>query len=434
MSVTSQPVPSASRIRSWFRALTTYDVFPEFSAKVRRLFYNPLGVLAMSALTALVFGLFLHRQGFVLFGGISAVIALGIAWPWINLRGLQGSISFERARACEGESVEACLSLRNRLVWSVWGLAVRSGFIQPTHEGDDTVVVSIASAPRRRTLRCKWKFLPTCRGIYPLTVPRLTTGFPFGLWRHKKALTVETSLIVWPKTFPVGPVPLMSGDQQVEGNVARNKVGSNGDVLGVRPYRRGDSPRRIHWAQTARHDRLIVCELQSNARPVIQIVLDADARIHAGKGPDGSREWAIRIVASLAKGWLEAGAQVGVIWHGHAIRPSSGQQHLLHILDSLAMLPNVAGSDLASILAGPACRDFREGLQVIVTTDTGLAALGRFRSEKDQHRFVILKSAAFGTLSNASVDLPLSPWLLIESVDQIATLLRCGWREAQHGS
>ena len=273
----------ARQILGRLRDLASIDAFPEFSAKVRRLFYNPMGVLILAAFAALMCGLFLHPQGFVLFGGISAVLLLGIAWPWLCLRGMNGSISFEQSRACEGERVEVRLTLRNSLPWSAWGLAVRDGFATNTAPKDDaTPVASIASAPRRRTIRCRWYVVLPCRGVYPLVPPRLTTGFPFGLWEKSRAVTTESPLIVWPRTFPVGPVPFVSGDQQVDGNVSRNKVGSNGDVLGVRPYRRGDSPRRIHWGQSARHDRLIVCELQSNARPVIQLVLDAHPSIHAG--------------------------------------------------------------------------------------------------------------------------------------------------------
>ncbi len=244
-------------------------------------------------------------------------------------------------------------------------------------------VASIATAPRRRTARCRWNFVPACRGVFPLATPCLTTAFPFGLWENSRRLTVERPLLVWPRTFPVGPVPLVSGDQQVEGNVSRNKVGSNGDVLGVRPYRRGDSPRRIHWGQSARHDRLIVCELQSNARPVIQLVLDADPRVHSD-GPDGSREWAIRIVASLARGWLEAGAMVGAVWNGQAIPATSGTGQLHRLLDSLARLPDDSEVPLAETLVSPACRGFRDGLQVIVTTDVALAGVKRPGSGDDQ--------------------------------------------------
>ncbi len=261
-------VPSSSSpFRERLRSLATHDFFPEISAKVRRLLCNPLGVLLLAGMASMFCGLFLHPQGFVLCGGVLVVVALGVIWPWLSLRRLIGSIAFDRSRATEGEAVGVRLTLRNRLPWSAWGLAVKDGFGESAGP-----IAGIASAPRRRTGLCRWDFTPTHRGVYPLTPPRLTTGFPFGLWENSRQLTVEKSLVVWPRTYPVGPIPPVSGDRQVEGNVSRSMVGTQGDVLGVRSYRRGDSPRRIHWGQSARHDRLIVCELESNSRPVIQLV------------------------------------------------------------------------------------------------------------------------------------------------------------------
>ncbi len=425
--------------RAWLREITTYDVFPVFSARVRRLLYNPLGVLLLTALAALLCGLFLHPRGLVLCGGIVAVVVLGVAWPWWSLRWLSGTIAFARTRTTEGEEVEVRLTLRNRLPWSAWGLSVRDGFARHGEQGESAPpVATIASTPGRCTASCRWSFVPGCRGVYPLSPPRLTTGFPFGLWENQRQVRVETPLLVWPRTFAVGPVPLVSGDQQVEGNVSRKKVGSNGDVLGVRPYRRGDSPRRIHWGQSARHDRLIVCELQSNARPVIQLILDADPRVHAGTGPDGSREWAIRIAASLAKGWLEAGAQVGGAWSGQVIAPVSGQQQLVRLLDGLAQLPDTPGPTLIETLAHPACRGFQDGLQVIVTTDRVLADTGLSPSADEQQRWVILQTAAFrgptDSLPAPGDHLPVRPWLWIDAVERIPLLLRGAWKEAQHGS
>ena len=420
-----------SRLRSWVRAFATYDFSPQFSAKVRRLVCHPLGVLTLAALASLLCGLFLHSQGFVLCGGVLAVVTLGIVWPWLSLRGIVGAVAFDRTRASEGETVEARLMLRNRLPWPIWGLAVRGGF------GGDScaAVVGVVSTPRRRSALCRWTFKPHCRGVYPLTAPQLTTGFPFGLWDNRRDLTVETRLVVWPRTYPVGPIPPVSGDHQVEGNVSRSKVGTNGDVLGVRPYRRGDSPRRIHWSQSARHDRLIVCELQSNSRPVIQIVLDADTRVHAGTGPGSSREWAIRVVASFAKGWLEDGAQVGLAWGGHDIPPASGLSQLHKILDALAGLTDECDKPLAEVLACPKCRGFREGLQVIVTTDRSHAHSGCGTCEVEDQRWVVLKAAAFaGNTDVTGCGYCPTPWLRIESVESVPTLLKGGWREARHGS
>lgn len=416
--------------RRRLHALATHEFCPTLAARVRRGLYNPLGVLLGAAVVATACGFFLHAQGFVLAGGIVGVVGLGVAWPWLALRGLTGALAFDRPRASEGDEVGVRLTLRNRLPWAAWGLAVRGG-------SDDAggPVAAVAAAPGRRAAVCRWTFAPARRGVYPQAAARLTTGFPFGLWETSRPLAVEAPLVVWPRTFPVGPIPPVGGGRQVEGNVSRSRVGTGGDVLGVRPYRRGDSPRRVHWGQSAKHDRLVVCELESNARPVIQIVLDADPRVHAGAGPDSSREWAVRIAASFARGWLDDGAQVGVSWVGRDITPASGPAQLHLILDALAALPDDAARPLADVLACPRCRGFRDGLQVVVTTDRTHAHGGCGACAAEDQRWVVLKAGAFAdTVDVAGCGHCPTPWLLIDSADAIPALLKGGWREARHGS
>ena len=420
---------------SWLRAVATYELFPEFSTRIRRLFCKPLSVLVLAALAALLCGVFLNAQGFVLFGSVAAVIALGVLWPWLSLPGVCGSISFERRRCDEGEQVKVGLVLYNRLPWTAYGLTVWSGLSdQAAHGQEEQASVAIAAAPGRRATRCHWPFKPERRGVYPLATPALRCGFPFGLWECRRALSVESPLVVWPRTYPVGPVPMVSGDRQIEGSVSHTRVGSNGDVLGARPYRRGDSPRRIHWSQSARHDRLIVCELEANARPQVQLVLDADPTVHVGHGPNGSHEWAIRIVASLAKGWLAAGVEVGATWHRHAIPVASGLKQLTVLLDALARLADTSGPSLAETLNGPACRRFTDGLQVIVTTDVGLNRAKDGPVEEHQ-RWVVLQVEGFdGTGAQRAaepVHLPITPWLVIGSPEHVPALLRGVWKDVR---
>lgn len=428
------PTSTRSRLRNCLRRVATYDFSPEFSARVRRVLYNPLGILLAAALVSLACGFFLHAQGFVLAGGIVAVVGLGVVWPWLSLRGLSAELAFDRGRAAEGEQVGARLTLRNRLPWAAWGLAARGGL------GGDAgrPAAAVASTPGRRTAVARWAFVPPRRGVYPLEPARLATGFPFGLWENSRRLEVAAPLVVWPRTFPVGPVPPVSGDRQVEGNVSRSKVGTTGDVMGVRPYRRGDSPRRIHWGQSAKHDRLIVCELQSNSRPVIQLVLDADPRAHAGAGAGGSREWAVRVVASLAKGWLEAGAQVGVAWTGFELPSASGPAQLHKLMDALAALPDDVGGPLVELLACPVCRGFRDGLQVIVTTDRAHAHSDCGACAADDQRWVVLTAGGFtdavDVVPRCDHGVCAEPWLRMNSADEVPARLRGGWREARHGS
>lgn len=419
----------SKRLADRIQRLTSYDFAPEFSEKVRRAFYHPLGIMGLAAFVSLLCGLFLHPQGFILCGGILAVVALGVLWPMISLPALSGAISFSRRRVTEGETVEVQLSLKNRLPWPVWGLAVRDGFGFDAQEA----VVGIRMAPRRRSALCRWAFQPTRRGLYPQPLPKLTTGFPFGLWNHSKTLAVESQLIVWPTTFPVGPVPMLSGEQQSEGKVSRNKVGTNGDVLGVRPYRRGDSPRRIHWAQSARHDRLIVCEIQANSRPVIQLVLDTFDEIHAGREENSTGEWAIRVAASFAKSWIEEGAEVGLLWGGGHLPPASGSNHLTKIMDTLAGL-QFGKTPLAQVMETSACQGFADGLQIFITTNLSVCPPPR-----GHQRFVILNTHGFDpslpveTASDGNQP-TVSPWLTLENPEAIPTQLLGNWQEAKHGS
>src|SRR5581483_3174991 len=93
------------------------------------------------------------------------------------------------------------------------------------------------------------------------------------------------------------------------------------------------------------------------------------------------------------------------------------------ILDALAGLPGECDKPLAEVLACPKCRGFRDGLQVIVTTDLAHAHQSCESCEAEDQRWVVLKAGAFGeSAASACGDCP-SPWLLIESAETIPGLL-----------
>ncbi len=431
----------------WLRKIATYDFFPQFSARVRRMLYSPLCVLSTAALMALVFGLTIQPRVLVLCISLTAVIVIGLCWPWLTLRGVEVSVGHDRDRAAEGETVEITISLTNRLPWPVWGLILRSGYqepdITPTKRlpwlssnlpGPTGTEIPLSTVAGRACSLQVWKFTPSKRGRYPRRECRVVTGVPFGVWEASKKVQSLRPLTVWPRTFPVGPVPWMEDESLVEGNVARKQVGNNGDMLGVRPYRRGDSPRRIHWGQSARHDRLIVCELQASHRPLIQLVVDTHPASHSGTGPESSLEWAIRIAASFAKGWLEAGVLVGLVAHNIAVPALAGRTQIDKLLDALACLPEDRGTPLRELLASSACRLFRGGLQVVITTDREWCNWPLL-PQRGQ-RWVVLSWAGFAATATSSCGpgTGKKPWLWIPSAQEIPHLLRHGWAEARHGS
>lgn len=419
------PSFAASKVLTSIRAFATRDFFPEFSARVRRWAYHPLGVLLLATLVSLLCGLFLHPRMFALAAGLLLVMGVGVCWPALTIRGAAGRWSFEQERCVEGDEVSARVTVTNHLPWPAAGLVLR--------DSGTEAAVRLGTVPARQEMVAKWDFKAESRGEYPVGVPELLTGFPFGLWQARKRAAIDKRLIVWPKTFPVGPPPCLDGDSMIEGSVARRKVGSTGEVLGVRPYRRGDSPRRIHWPQSARHDRLIVCEFEATSRPVVQLVLDGDASIHS-VGPEGSLEWAIRTAASMARGWLEIGVQVGLVAPGVMLASASGSGQIRRIMDSLARLPSDSSQSLRDLLGSPVCRQFESGVQVIITTDRR-----RWGRSTARQRWVVLSAMAFGASPVPSArcdELPprLAPWLFLDAPQRVPQLLRYGWSEARHGS
>ncbi len=411
---------------AWMHSL---DVAPRFSRRVRSAVRHPLGVLALAAAIAGVCGLAIHPRVFALSAGLTVVGILGVWWPWLTLRGLRGRVRFERDRTTEGESVAATVTVSNAFPWPAWGLAVGGGY----GSSADARLDSVAG---RHRVTSRWSFSPPLRGEYPIATPRITTAFPFGLWASSLPVEVESRLIVWPQTFPVGPVPTTEGEATVEGTVARSRIGSTGDVVGVRPYRRGDSPRRVHWAQSAKHDRLVVCELEAATRPVVLLVLDADPAVHT-PGADGTREWAIRVVASFAKGWLTAGVPVGAVWGDMVFPPAAGGGQLLRILDGLARVPDTSLA-LEEVLATPAVRATGGAIRVVVTSDAGV----RSQRHGDGLRWVVLERSGFPghepirrNRCDEGVDRRgTKPWLTIPDPDAVPGRLRHGWAEARHGS
>ena len=412
------------------------EIFRRVSPYVRWL-RTPLGSLVLAAAASGLCGVFLHPQGFVVCTGVLTVTAVGLLWPWLSVRGLSGSLAFDRGRCREGETIALRLTVRNRIPSSVWGVSIQGGPDEVAGEElDADVFGGIAVVPGLRTTSSTMRFTPHCRGLYPRTPPLLACGFPFGLHVAARPLELTAPLLVWPRTFPVAPLPDGRGGHASEGLAVRDRAGNWGDPMGVRPYRRGYPLRRVHWGKTARHGELIVCEVQSNAVPRVQIVLDTHPSAHAGTGPDGSREWAVRVAASFAEGWAGQGAEVELVVDGAVEPPGrSARTRTEALLDALARLVPRGEQDLSALLDRPECREFERGLRVIVTTDVGVRHLSATRLPRRSDRFVVLHARGFAASARDELPapLPVLPWVWINGPEQVATSLRRAGKEAPVG-
>jgi uncharacterized protein (DUF58 family) len=296
---------------------------------MRRCWLNSAGLAAVMLCAAIVgvLGWTLHPRLLLLLPALAVLLVVGAVWPWLTILLVRGRLHLAQDRIHEGEEVHASLSLRQRAPWPAWGLLL---------DVDEVNCRVLEKARPFSVADTSFALAPQHRGTFPMYTPRLRTGFPFGLLTASRRVAVNHSLVVWPRIFPVAaPSDWASADMAV-GHVETRRVGSAGDTLGVREYRRGDPMRWIHWPQTARHDRFMVREFQASGVPRVRIVLDCDSDVHVGQGSNSSFEWAVRIAASLAAGWIDEGAEVGLLAGSLRLSVHGGHRHRIRVLDALA--------------------------------------------------------------------------------------------------
>lgn len=110
------------------------------------------------------------------------------------------------------------------------------------------------------------------RGVYRFPAVTLRSRAPFGFFRRVARHNVETALLVYPEVRSLAHFSLL--DRQPAAQLTHPRAGLGSEVIGVRPYRTGDSPRHIHWRSVARHGQLISKEFAEETQPGVTLVLD----------------------------------------------------------------------------------------------------------------------------------------------------------------
>ncbi|MFN9717774.1 MAG: DUF58 domain-containing protein [Planctomycetota bacterium] len=249
---------------------------------------NPFWILILAIVLSLICGIFLSPSALFITGILTVLAGIGICLPWLAIRGVRAKVTFDVRRSRVGQPVLVRLRVRNRWPIPVWGLSLVRGFAVDT-SSDSSEGVALAKVGPWSTVEFTWAFTPQMRGAYPLMEPEVETAFPFGLYRASRSVAVEGSLIVWPATVTLEGLPDTPDFSQSDDQLADRRVGDFGDVLGTRAFRQGDSLRRIHWAQSVRHQKLIVCERQAPATCAVTVAVDTAEGSHPGHASVKSR-------------------------------------------------------------------------------------------------------------------------------------------------
>jgi uncharacterized protein (DUF58 family) len=366
---------------------------------------NPCWLLFLAIAGSTVCGIYLNPLVLILTALLMAIAVIGVSLPWIAMRGLECRVSFDVPRTRVGTPAIVRLSVKNSLPFPVWGLSLIKGFAR-NDNADGNEGAAFDRVPGWSTVEYSWPFEATCRGLYPRSAAEVETSFPFGLFRARKSVESEGRLTVWPLTVCLEGMPDASESRQTEELFSERCVGEFGDIMGTRSFRPGDSLRRVHWAQTARQQTMIVTERQAPVMTSVRVFVDLSETSHPELVRESTVELAIRTAASICESLHRQHSRVELALGGELFVAADGAAGYQRLMDSLAV------ADVTSEELPHPSR--RQGFEILVSTNAG-------RENGHAHQILVGTSAAGG-------------WLNIVDDEALAGDLPKLWRSACHAS
>jgi len=200
------------------------------------------------------------------------------------------------------------------------------------------------------------------RGLHRLGGHRVSTTYPFGLFRKWYRLAGEDDVLVYPGLGEGGELDeepgLRAGDQDRVGR------GVDGEYQGLRDLEEGEDARLIHWKTSARRGSLVAVERGRSGGATCTVYLlpggdpaDGDAHLSAF-------EAAVNRAAGMVVRRLEAGHEVGLVTPTARFATARGQAQLRLLLGHLAVVeaPTAPlGDELTQLRARLGGRDVAVG-------------------------------------------------------------------------
>lgn len=177
----------------------------------------------------------------------------------------------------------------------------------------------------------------TRRGAWTLGPVTLTTADVIGLRQYQRELPQVSEVLVYPQPVTLPQLwPVSAGARQPV-RPRRRLRGVGEEFYGVRDYVPGDDPRQISWKTTARRGQLTVIEREQPESLQAMILLDTEARWHAGEGDRHTMEYAVTLATTLIEQAYERGSAVGLLaGDGYAFPPLPEGDQRLRLYEALA--------------------------------------------------------------------------------------------------
>lgn len=250
-------------------------------------------------------------------------LLLSYLLPRLNLWGIRAVISFDGA-IYAAETAHARITVFNdKRLPPAYSVHVTSAILPETVSMQYVAGKGIAVKQARAVF--------SRRGLYPTVSLTVESSFPFILFYARRRMDSVKEIIVYPAYYDMdlkSDTPLAA---EGAGRIQPSRTGE--DMIRIRQFRDGDDPRQVSWKASAKRSSLMVREyaLQESTRTTVVLV-------NGNAEAAGNFEKAVSIAATLARDFIGRGDSVRIVSGSTVVPFGSGYEHLLQILDMLALV------------------------------------------------------------------------------------------------
>lgn len=188
---------------------------------------------------------------------------------------------------------------------------------------------------------------PKVRGEYPIGPLSITVKDRLGFNSLERVvLNSVTDILIYPPYEDIKRIEILGSKRVLSLNygVQRSKQkGLGSEFYGMRKYVFGDQFRLIDWKASARTQKLIVKEFESERDITMMILIDSSSTMAGGAIENTKFEYAIRACMLLTKVSLTRRDQVGVFSFSDKknfkfLKPDGGDDQFYQVLDFVARI------------------------------------------------------------------------------------------------
>ncbi len=349
----------------------------------------------------------------------STVVSLPLFYYQMNIEELRVHRELEKEKVFKDDFVHVKVVIENTGKKSFDFLEIRDYYNPELFRlvlGENFISTRIGP---KNQIKFSYILEPKVRGEYPLGPLSLIVKDRLGFNSVERIVPDSVSdILVYPPYEDIKRIEILGSKRSLSQNygLQRSKLkGLGSEFYGMRKYVFGDQFRLIDWKASARTQKLIVKEFESERDVSVMVIVDSSNSMAGGAIENTKFEFAIRACMLLTKVALSRKDNVGVFMFSdkknfNFLKPGSGEDHFYQVLDFVAKIKPQGKSQFGEAM-GYLNRRYQKRSLIFIISDleANVKEIGQAIRKliPFNHTVIIIN--------------PFSPWFEIHEIDLSST-------------